>query len=185
MFGFITKIDEGLMKFFQRKSEKVQTITGYDCLGQSLIAVVVSSTCLSCVYYFSTFNLATKIIFGGFAPLLWFYSANTLYEYAKKDTGDLEEGVKPRSPLYEEHRKRRELVLSVVFFILLSEFFDFLLSQLGFRSETSVFIVIGVVAFLCFEYLISCTPLPPGKSKVRKFLDSLRGSPKTAENEST
>lgn len=175
MLGFITKIDDRLMDVFERVSRRIQIITGYNCIKQSLIVSLSSPIGLSLFLSFpetTAEGFLGKIMLSLFLPLLSFAYFYFECQGAEKKVEKLSE-LQARSPLYQEFMWGRAISLCMLIFWFL--FFVLPLdAKIGIAAKT--LIIVMFVGSVCFTHLISCTPLPPGKSKARKLIESLAGS---------
>jgi len=184
MFGFITKIeiDDRLMDFFERKSKKIQLLTGYDCLNQADFAAFMAAVSFTGMYLFLDCGLPAKIFGGAIVPVGILVGLNYRKPLDEEIRSLYKTGAK--NPFRIKDINFRMSTLLFLLIVLISEGVDGIIRLTTAYPARNVLGITGATSFFVYGYLVSCTPLPPGKSKVRKFFESLRGSPKTVENES-
>jgi hypothetical protein len=188
MLGFIKNLDDGLMDFFEIYSAKIQRLTGLDCFRQAIFVFLPIPFGFSCLFIMadvpsSGFSFLQRIGYQLLLPVMFIAFPFLECRRAEKEIASSQSCV--RNPFYSEYRifLVDMLVCFVIWVIAAIKLPNS--SPYPYFSETTVIIVKMIVALkalamVFFSYLISCTPLPPGKSRVREWLESI-ASKKTTE----
>jgi|GEM_PF-3325658 len=183
------RIDEDLLSLYERLSRKIQVLTGMNCFKQGLVSSFFSSVAMICLVLPITFDksvgLSGKLILLS-APFLLQFSAYSSYRNTERKAEESSQGnLRNRNYLNWYHARIAGQGLLLAYFLVALAVGSFGRRDIPLDIATfKVLLMVLGFSLINFLYLLSCTPLPPRKSKIRKFLESFAESQKTAENES-
>lgn len=164
------KLDADLLELCQKFSDKIQILSGVDCLKQGLAAHAISSLLMAWLTFkalsFSNRLTPAVIVLSAALITLFYYTGYLMYETTKRRIDNqAEEGLRNVNYINYYPGRRDCWVLFLLFFLI----------AVGYNIDTlnKLCVFCFGVSFVSFEYLLSCTPFPPGKSKIRKLLETL------------
>ena len=164
------KLDTDLLDLFQKFSDKIQIFSGIDCLKQGLISHSASSLLMAWFMLealsFRKLLTPSLIVNSAVLVFLFFSVGYLMYEITKRIIDNqTEEGLRNVNYI-DYYPGRKGFWMLFPLFFLMAVGYD--ISAL---NKLCVF-CFGVFS-VSFVYLLSCTPLPPGKSKIKKLIESL------------
>ena len=161
--------------YFQRFSNWFQKLTGKDCFFLAYVAVI---------FFYVTGNIGFALVEGGFSGdilTITLFAAFIFILTIKKSqdiyrrTAAKGQFANPTATFIPFIAKRIAILTSTLF--TSSIFIELALSSMRIRYFICSFLLIlmclSVVSFL---YLSACTPLPPSRSKLSKWLSNLKES---------
>ena len=154
-------IDSFLIEcLFEPFSHFVQKWTGFDNFG---LAKVITWASIACILLAQVFGIDTPtfvIIFTCYFLYIIYFHIPSVEEKVYRD---LPKGCK--NYLVESQRLNRSVGLVL----------NFIYGLIALRGPWwLVFLMGSSVVYLLATYFFTCTPLPPGKSKIRELLDQLK-----------
>ncbi len=168
------KIDNFILKKFQALSNTVQVYVGVTCFTTGrLLLIVWYILCLvlagirTLIYHEYVLNIVFVLLGIMFVKFIWIVSQviERELETNKQFKNKLELGW-----LYAR-------IMSVVFLGNCLLFWipnpRYSLQDLQFHMTTRSIDLFANITQLCFFYFLSCTPLPPQKSKLKKFVEKM------------
>lgn len=170
------KIDNGLLTKFEKFSHKWQKLTGKNCFWLAKLSAV-------CGAIFGTLFIGLGILIQpktgiiGF-PLIFFLFFGTILSVKiirlTETMVELMNLLGLSNPTKITMKNQR--VLSVFFFV----FFFSLVASVGLSNPVFFLMAFYAVSEVAEVYFTACDPLPPAKSKIRQWLESLVSAAKKA-----
>lgn len=168
----VEALDSPILAFFTNISHRIQIVTGktnFFLAKVALCAVIIDIMITILNYWFPLLEKQTNLIYTIFEILILFACISVTTECDRA-----EQSAQSDNPTKSPLECSSVLRLTVLFFLcamsIPMDIKSLMVSHGVFAFK--FYHLISDIAFIAYVYLISVHPLPPGKSKIREWIES-------------